>query len=313
MKYRIIFFAYLIIYVTGVKAQTLQQLTIAGDSCMKAYDYHNAIGYYEKASALNASYKLRMKLAECYYQRTNYRKSNEMLEAIPQDSLTHDALRMFYYGAGAVKDIKKQLFLGDLIAIRYPMDSKILADVMRLYTSDAVDKPIFALKRGQLYVDRDSTNNEVNRALGEAYFMTGFYEKCIETYARVHQQGDTTYNSLYYTGGAFEYLNHNDSAAVYFSKAIAREPKLAVGFYRLGMVENKLGEYDKAVEHLKTATKLYEPNKTIMFVIYRAMGDAKQSVNDLRLATLYWSYALAYQEDKELQTKVDDMKKKLKK
>ncbi len=50
-----------------------------------------------------------------------------------------------------------------------------------------------------------------------------------------------------------------------------------------------------------------------MFVIYRAMGDAKQSVNDLRLATLYWSYALAYQEDKELQTKVDDMKKKLKK
>ena len=123
--------------------------------------------------------------------------------------------------------------------------------------------------------------------------------------------GDTTYNALYYTAGAYEYLEKFDSAALYFAKAVERNPKMAVGNYRLGVVENQLGRYDAAIEHLRAAATLYEPNKTIMFVIYKNMGDAKNSLKQFKEAYLYWGYALAYADDKELKEKRLELKKRL--
>ena len=53
--------------------------------------------------------------------------------------------------------------------------------------------------------------------------------------------GDTTYNSLYYTAGAFAYMERLDSAVYYYAKAVKMKPKMAVGLYRLGVVETQLG------------------------------------------------------------------------
>ena len=182
---------------------------------------------------------------------------------------------------------------------------------MKVFLNQEDSNPNMAVLYGERYCKVDSDNVEVNRTLGEAYFLNRKYEQCIAIYNKVMAAGDTTYNALYYTAGAYEYLEKLDSAALYFAKAVERDPKMAVGNYRLGVVENQLGRYDAAIEHLRTAAKLYEPNKTIMFVIYKNMGDAKNSLKQFKEAYLYWGYALAYADDKELKEKRLELKKQL--
>ena len=204
-----------------------------------------------------------------------------------------------------------QTYWGMTLIEKFPMDGHIVADLMKVFLNQEDSNPNMAVLYGERYCKVDSDNVEVNRTLGEAYFLNRKYEQCIAIYNKVMAAGDTTYNALYYTAGAYEYLEKFDSAALYFAKAVERDPKMAVGNYRLGVVENQLGRYDAAIEHLRTAATLYEPNKTIMFVIYKNMGDAKNSLKQFKEAYLYWGYALAYADDKELKEKRLELKKQL--
>ena len=292
-------------------AQNRRQLIEKGDSCMKAYNYFHAISYYKQAQTLGDDNAIRMKLASCHYLRTAYKQCADVLKTIPEDSLTHDALREMYYAQGAMQQTTLQTYWGMTLIEKFPMDGHIVADLMEVFLNQEDSNPNMAVLYGERYCKVDSDNVEVNRTLGEAYFLNRKYEQCIAIYNKVMAAGDTTYNALYYTAGAYEYLEKFDSAALYFAKAVERNPKMAVGNYRLGVVENQLGHYDAAIEHLRTAATLYEPNKTIMFEIYKNMGDAKNSLKQLKEAYLYWGYALAYADDKELKEKRLELKKRL--
>ena len=292
-------------------AQNRQQLIEKGDSCMKAYNYFHAISYYKQAQTLGDDNAIRIKLASCHYLRTAYKQCADVLKTIPEDSLTHDALREMYYAQGAMQQTTLQTYWGMTLIEKFPMDGHIVADLMEVFLNQEDSNPNMAVLYGERYCKVDSDNVEVNRTLGEAYFLNRKYEQCIAIYNKVMAAGDTTYNALYYTAGAYEYLEKFDSAALYFAKAVERNPKMAVGNYRLGVVENQLGHYDAAIEHLRTAATLYEPNKTIMFVIYKNMGDAKNSLKQFKEAYLYWGYALAYADDKELKEKRLELKKRL--
>ena len=292
-------------------AQNRRQLIEKGDSCMKAYNYFHAISHYKQAQTLGDDNAIRMKLASCHYLRTAYKQCADVLKTIPEDSLTHDALREMYYAQGAMQQTTLQTYWGMTLIEKFPMDGHIVADLMEVFLNQEDSNPNMAVLYGERYCKVDSDNVEVNRTLGEAYFLNRKYEQCIAIYNKVMAAGDTTYNALYYTAGAYEYLEKFDSAALYFAKAVERNPKMAVGNYRLGVVENQLGHYDAAIEHLRTAATLYEPNKTIMFVIYKNMGDAKNSLKQLKEAYLYWGYALAYADDKELKEKRLELKKRL--
>ena len=292
-------------------AQNRRQLIEKGDSCIKAYNYFHAISYYKQAQTLGDDNAIRMKLASCHYLRTAYKQCADVLKTIPEDSLTHDALREMYYAQGAMQQTTLQTYWGMTLIEKFPMDGHIVADLMEVFLNQEDSNPNMAVLYGERYCKVDSDNVEVNRTLGEAYFLNRKYEQCIAIYNKVMAAGDTTYNALYDTAGAYEYLEKFDSAALYFAKAVERNPKMAVGNYRLGVVENQLGHYDAAIEHLRTAATLYEPNKTIMFVIYKNMGDAKNSLKQFKEAYLYWGYALAYADDKELKEKRLELKKRL--
>ena len=311
MRKTFLFLVVLCSFSLHAMAQNRRQLIEKGDSCMKAYNYFHAISHYKQAQTLGDDNAIRMKLASCHYLRTAYKQCADMLKTIPEDSLTHDALLEMYYAQGAMQQTTLQTYWGMTLIEKFPMDGHIVADLMKVFLNQEDSNPNMAVLYGERYCKVDSDNVEVNRTLGEAYFLKRKYEQCIAIYNKVMAAGDTTYNALYYTAGAYEYLEKFDSAALYFAKAVERNPKMAVGNYRLGVVENQLGHYDAAIEHLRTAATLYEPNKTIMFVIYKNMGDAKNSLKQFKEAYLYWGYALAYADDKELKEKRLELKKQL--
>lgn len=87
----------------NVYAQNRQQLVALGDSCMREYDFFHAIQHYQQAQQIRTENKVRLKLAECFYQRNDYHGCSDVLDKVPSDSLNHNALRQLYYSNSAMK------------------------------------------------------------------------------------------------------------------------------------------------------------------------------------------------------------------
>lgn len=303
MRKLFLFLLILFIVPLHVAAQSYQRSLDRGDSCMKVYDYYNALSFYKQAQKQRNDNIIKMKIASCYYFRASYKQCIGLLKTVSTDSLTHDSFRELYYSLGAIGDVAHQVFYGMTLVRTFPRDSHIVADLMNVLVSPDYDHSDMAIYYGEDYCKTDSFNTEVNRALGEAYFMERKFEQCINTYRRVFAVGDTTYNSLYYTAGAFAYMERLDSSVYYFAKAVKMKPKMAVGLYRLGVAETQLGRYEDAVLHLKKAAELYEPDKSLMFTIYKNMGESRLCQKNFKEAYLYWGYALAYVDDNDLAEK----------
>ncbi len=173
-------------------AQNRRQLIEKGDSCMKAYNYFHAISHYKQAQTLGDDNAIRMKLASCHYLRTAYKQCADVLKTIPEDSLTHDALREMYYAQGAMQQTTLQTYWGMTLIEKFPMDGHIVADLMKVFLNQEDSNPNMAVLYGERYCKVDSDNVEVNRTLGEAYFLNRKYEQCIAIYNKVMAAGDTT-------------------------------------------------------------------------------------------------------------------------
>ena len=79
---------------TNVAEVDSLQLTIqAGDSCMQQYNTLEALKFYQQAFAIKDTADVRMKLADCYYKRGDYRQTADQLKLVPEDSLSHEAFR----------------------------------------------------------------------------------------------------------------------------------------------------------------------------------------------------------------------------
>ena len=72
-----------------VAPDTLQLIIQAGDSCMQEYNTLAALNFYQQAFAMKDTADIRMKLADCYYQRANYRQTADLLKMVPAGDLTH--------------------------------------------------------------------------------------------------------------------------------------------------------------------------------------------------------------------------------
>ena len=107
--------------VRGEAIDSLQVCLLQGDSCMQQFNTFEALKYYQRAyriaelqdsvrfsmddSDVLSKYvpedkiprEVRLKLADCYYKRADYRQTAELLKNMPEDSLSHEAFRQLAF------------------------------------------------------------------------------------------------------------------------------------------------------------------------------------------------------------------------
>lgn len=281
-------------------------LITKGDSCVNQNDYFNALNYFQQAQKLKDTKSLQMKIADCYYCRYQLKECTKILEKINEDSLSHDAFKELYYAYGAMENPATQEIYGYALVRRFPMDSRIVANLIHLILDNDKygTRQSLAVNFGKRYYDKDSDNVEVNRALAQAYFFSQEYDKSLNMYHRLLQEKDTTYSGLYYTGLCYEYLHNLDSAKVYIQQAVNMSPKNPVGMYRLGMVETMLHQSAEAITHLETAAQLYQPSPTLMRLIYKNLGQSQAEAGNKAKALEAWKKALTYEPDEDITAKI---------
>ena len=212
--------------VSPVQGEALDSLTVClqkGDSCMQQYNTFEALRYYQQAYDLAQSQDItrfsmdkdfsmskpyvpedkvprhvRLKLADCHYQRADYRQTAELLKNMPEDSLSHDAFRELALSYQKQGDTDSYIYWASQLLGRFPMDAEIVAGLILAFAKN--DQPQNGIICGLKYTLKDSTNILVNRALADAWFMNRDFTAAAMLYDKLLEQGDSTFNTLYSAG-----------------------------------------------------------------------------------------------------------------
>ena len=272
--------------VRGEAIDSLQVCLLQGDSCMQQFNTFEALKYYQRAyriaelqdsvrfsmddSDVLSKYvpedkiprEVRLKLADCYYKRADYRQTAELLKNMPEDSL-------------------------------YPMDGEVVAGLTLAFAR--ASQPQRGIVCGMGYCQRDSTNIMVNRALADAWFMNRDFTAAANLYERLLQQGDSTFNTLYSAGMCYSQIDSLEQAYGYLHDAFLLSQMQHAGCaYRLGVVCVDTKRYTEGLACLSLAKRLMQPDSAIMKAITLSQGEGYYLIQRYDEAVAAWKEHLGY-------------------
>ena len=276
-----------------VEVDSLQLLVQAGDSCMEQFNTLEALKYYQQAFTMKDTAETRMKLADCYYKRANYRQTSNLLKIVPVKDLSHEALRQLCYSYQKQSDNDSFIYWTSCLVANYPMDGEMVAGLTVALAKE--NQAWKGIGYGEGYFKKDSTNILVNRALGDAYFMDRQFDKAAAMYERLLQQGDSTFNTLYSVGMCYTRLDSLNLAYKCLLPAFLISGMQHAGCaYRLGAVSIDLGSYQEGLGYLDLALKLMQPDTTTMRAITLSQGEGYYLTKQYDKAVEAWQRHLAY-------------------
>ncbi len=307
--------------VSPAKGEALDSLAVCmqkGDSCMQQYNTFEALQYYQQAYDLAQSQDItrfsmdkdfslskpyvpkdkvprhvRLKLADCHYQRANYRQTTELLKNMPEDSLTHDAFRELALGYQKQGDTDSYIYWASQLLGRFPMDAEIVAGLILAFAKN--DQPQNGIICGLKYTLKDSTNILVNRALADAWFMNRDFTAAAKLYDKLLEQGDSVFNTLYSAGMSYTQIDSLERAYKCLLPAFALSQMQHAGCaYRLGVVCVDTKRYEEGLRYLDLATQLMMPDTTIMKAITLSRGEGYYLTEHYAEAIAAWKEHLTY-------------------
>ena len=305
----------------GEGLDSLQIYVQAGDSCMQQYNTYEALKCYQRAYAIAEAQDsvrfsmegidvmddefrqyvpedkiprdVRLKLADCYYKRANYRQTAELLKNMPEDSLSHDAFRQLAYSYQKQGDNDSFIYWAGQLVNRFPMDGEVVAGLTLAYAK--ANQPEKGVICGMKYSLKDSTNILVNRALADAWFMNRDFKAAGKLYDRLLEQGDSTFNTLYSAGMCCSQLDSLERAYKYLKLAFLISGMQHTGCaYRLGVVCVDTKRYPEGLNYLNLAKELLRPDTTIMKAITLSQGEGYYLTQHYPEAVTAWKEHLAY-------------------
>ena len=317
----VIILALALLTVSPVQGEALDSLTVClqkGDSCMQQYNTFEALRYYQKAYDLAQSQDItrfsmdkdfsmskpyvpedkvprhvRLKLADCHYQRADYRQTAELLKNMPEDSLSHDAFRELALSYQKQGDTDSYIYWASQLLGRFPMDAEIVAGLILAFAKN--DQPQNGIICGLKYTLKDSTNILVNRALADAWFMNRDFTAAAKLYDKLLQQGDSVFNTLYSAGMSYTQIDSLERAYKCLLPAFALSQMQHAGCaYRLGVVCVDTKRYEEGLSCLNLATKLMQPDTTIMKAITLSRGEGYYLTERYDEAIAAWKEHIAY-------------------
>ena len=276
-----------------VAVDSLTLLIQAGDSLMQQYNTFEALKFYQQAFAIKDTQESRMKLADCYYKRANYRQTADLLKTLDAGELSHEAFRELALSYQKLGENEAFIYWASNLTTRFPMDGEIVAGLTLAYARG--NQPEKGIICGMKYCQRDTTNILVNRALADAWFMNRDFKAASKLYEQLLQQGDSTFNTLYSAGMCYTRLDSLELAYKHLVPAFLISGMQHAGCaYRLGVVCVDTGRLDEGIGYLNLATELLLPDTTTMKAITLSQGEAYYLTKQYEKAVEAWKQHLAY-------------------
>ena len=216
-----------------------------------------------------------------------------MLKTIPEDSLSHESFRQLAFSYQKQGDNDSFIYWAQQLVARFPMDGEVVAGLTNGYTK--ANQPEKGVICGLKYSLKDSTNILVNRALGDAWFVSRNFTAAGLMYERLMEQGDSIFNTIYSAGMCYSQIQDLNRAYKYLQLALVKSGMQHFGCaYRLGIVCNDLHSYDEGLGYLDLALEIQKPDTAVMKAITLSQGEAYYLTKQYAKAVEAWKRHLEY-------------------
>ena len=296
MKLVLTFITLALLAVLPARGEVIDSLKIclqAGDSCMHEFNTYEALKFFQQAYRMEDNRDVRLKLADCYYKRANYRHTAELLKNVPEDSLSHEAFRQLSLSYQKLGDLDSYIYWATQLVERYPMDGEIVAGLTLALAQK--NQPDIGLRYGLNYSLRDMNNILVNRAVADAYFLNRDFSAASVWYEGLMQQSDSTFNTLYSAGMCYSQTGSLERAYHCLKQAFLASGMQHYGCaYRLGVVCVDTQRYPEGLSYLALAKELMRPDTVVMKAITLSEGEGYYLTHHYEEAVAAWKEHLSY-------------------
>ena len=261
------------------------ELVARGDSCMLMNDTYNSMLCYEQANQLGSSDTVMHKLAQCYFKRGQYAKCLALTSTLMADTVLYQHIKLHYncLQKMGVDDSLRIDCAQRLVAIN-PMDAAVVADIANYYNDKQLADT--ALSYCQAYYAIDSTNQQINKQMGRAFFIKKDYYRALDLFLEAYNNGDENPATLFYIGRTYECCSIPDKAHDFMLMAAKNSDFESLAIVKaLARVSNTFKYRDEVLDYTQIAFELCQADSASMAELYQIR------------ANFYSGYQFSYRDD----------------
>lgn len=151
-----------------------------------------------------------------------------------------------------------------------------------------------ALAYSEKYIERDSTDQQINLLNALCYYKMDDYEESINRFGKCYQNGDTSLIVNRSLGISYYSMNKSAEALGHLESAYRMDTTNNNVLFCLAVSYSDMGRYEQAVFCYQKLLKRTIPEDLTLFLYFRNLASDYNRMNDFHNAYNYYTEALKY-------------------
>lgn len=251
----------------------LQALTELAECYKLNGKYNDALKCYEAAQSLNPQNKyFILQQINLLCNSEQFEKAKTLCKQIIMKDSSAINLRTLGICYEGINHPDSALICYQKSLIKAPNDMLSVNRLANLYINSEDYRA--AIDLTESYRQIDSTQTTINRQNAMAYCLNKQYEKAINRYISLTNNGDNSYLTCYYLGASYFGSEYFYEAHDYLKKAYEINPKNVNLLYLLGKACYKTSWKKEGMEYINKAIDLTIPKDEDLAKLYKALAES---------------------------------------
>lgn len=151
-----------------------------------------------------------------------------------------------------------------------------------------------AMKLSDSFVEKDSTNRQINLLNGLSYYGADLYEDAVSRFERCYLNGDSSLVVNRSLGISYYSLGENDAALPFLQKAYIQDSTNARVLYCLAVISNEVKNYADAAKYFETLLDRTIPPDMYLYLYFRGLAKAYEGLEGYKEAVENYAKAVEY-------------------
>ncbi len=151
-----------------------------------------------------------------------------------------------------------------------------------------------AIQLSDAFVEKDSTNKQINLLNGLSYYGADFYDEAVLRFQRCYLNGDSSLVVNRSLGISYYSLGENEKAFPYLLKAYTQDTTNNRVLYCLGVVSNEMRNFNNSVIYFEKILEKTIPSDMILYLYYRGLAKGYEGLEEYKNAAMNYKEATKY-------------------